>query len=181
MSMVHTWGKLPDKGYLEEVPEGAEIYKGDLVFTKLTRGAPAEMDYPPSPEQVANDILTEIRKEGHTPTYIKVELHPRGAGGIPYWTYWIENLTYIEHASPLAPLVIAAIIIAVCIALAVAMVVMAPVIWKWAGLTPEEVAGYMKGFAIGMEPLITTLIVATILVATIIGAAYFLPRLLMKE
>lgn len=138
--MVYEWGKLPSKGYPEEIPDSEEIHKGELIlFEHSQAGEPvAEL-------RIANKIKEKLQAEGHRVTYIRIEDKGIISPYLPVHEYNLKYMVYVQHESPLTGLEITAIVLAVCVLLGLTLLVFAPVLWKWSGLSPEEVSQYLGG------------------------------------
>ena len=171
--MVYEWGKLPSKGYAEEFPEDTDIHKGELIlheigFNITVKEAP--FDRPIKEATVGESVRNAINKEGQRCTYVRVVTvpFPVPVSDWVIWFYTVKTATYIQKASPLTGLEITAIIIVVCAIIGLAIVVGAPILWKWSGLSPKEVQDYLGAVGWGGLGGVAIIMLALVVVALFI-------------
>lgn len=161
--MVYEWGRLPDKGYKEEISDEEELHKGDLVFIEWR--AKRRTTYPggyfeklPSEKEMADKIMAKTANEGHSSMYIRVvrtDVTHTGPLGLPLIesTYHTEHLIHILHDSPLTLAVLFTIVVVAGV-IGWLLTLYSPVFFKWAGLSPEEVSKYIGGILPGLDRIV---------------------------
>jgi len=159
--MTYIYGLLPPENWQKQiVNEDAEFQIGELGgFTVIRRHASQSQNAPYTEKEMADKVIAEMKNKGDaTVTYIYVKVTRYASPVIGLFSYEYD-ITCVFKGSPIAWYVVVGILIG----LSLILIVVTPIIWKYAGLSPEEVAKYLgefmdafKGF---MEPFIIIAII----------------------
>lgn len=147
--MVYEWGAKPETGYPEEIGRDAELKKGDLILCIDESSYPffvmPGQPFKITEKKFGDNIKKAIAQKRHKALYVKVEYYFPGISP-GYWIIKSEFLFQVLHESPLTGLEVLAIIVLAGTFLGITLApYIMPILYKWTGISPEELKEYKKG------------------------------------
>jgi len=158
--MVYEYGLAPPSGWEEKKEYVSESYEwqiGEMGGFHSFRAVDSENVR--SEKEFAEGIVTEMKANGATVTYIKVSLSELIPDPMFDRDYYEVTIDCVFKGSPIAWYVVAAILIGFFLVTIIA----APIIWKYAGLSPEDVGNYLKELEDAFRKLMEPIIIIAIL------------------
>jgi len=141
--LVYSYGLAPPSGWqIQNVGEDYEWQVGELGGFKVHRRILDDGSYVILSEgDMGKRIIDELENNDAMVTYLTVDR-------VRFWEEWLGKWAYdyriecVFKGSPIAWFVVVGILIA----LGLIAIVAAPIIWKYSGLSPEEVEKYLNAF-----------------------------------
>ena len=155
---TYEWGKMPTFKDKVQVDDNTAFEKGEAALLEnFQYNTPMESREITDAEAL-NIALNVFKSKGGKILYYKAsvdtgQITERGGHSV----YW-KSVTFHELVIYSDPLPAIAIIILALVALGVVIIV-APVIWKLAGLSPLEVGGYLGGFSLTFFAIVLAVVV----------------------
>ena len=145
--MTYSYGLAPPEGWignLQYVDENTEFQVGEIGgFVIHRRYSNPRPTMPYSEAEIAKKIRDEMKLQGNaTVTYMEVTVerfytYPQN---LSFWDYKIKC---VFKGSPMHW----AIIVGILILVGLGIIVVAPLIWKYGGLDPEDVKEYLDALS----------------------------------
>lgn len=160
--MVYVYGTPPPADWsfkTETVSEDYEWQIGEYGgFEVIRQRWNNRVVAPFTDKEAADTFIKEMKEQGNAKIlFIRVEHWKRAdTGALALWEYKIQC---VFKGSPVP----AAVIIAILVLLGLIIIVAAPILWKYAGLTPEEVSQYADALAEAVQGVANPLIILAIL------------------
>lgn len=179
--MVYEWGHLPvSTTDRYSISENDVLAKNDFIevyYEKFEKPYSA-----PSESTVAQKIKQEIGAKGQIPCYIYVKRTLRPVIiPVMHWVYEYEiNFAFlVKEASPLTGIEIGLAVVAILALLGIALApYIFPILYKWAGISPEELKEYEKAMP---EPPLNIIMFMILIVAIALVLITIIPLFVPKR
>jgi hypothetical protein len=144
----YEWGQMPTFESKQPVSNDVQFQKGEVVLIENFQYNTPVTDKSIGDNEAIDMALNVFRNKGGIIVYYKASVEPHETQEFLWLpkNCW-STVTFHQLVVYSDPLPAIAIIILALVALGIVIVV-APVVWKLAGVSPLEVVGYLGGFSI---------------------------------
>jgi len=160
---IYKWGLKPPTTRTE-ITEDTEVTTGDFIEYAYEFHVPSMViplwDWIYNAAEWGRQIKQGIANKGHQCTYVYVDIHPDPIPVTHY--YYINYIVYLKH-SPIPAAALGIVVVVAAVAALVGLIILAPIIWKYAGLSPEEVADYLGSLGKAVFEVFLPLIIIIVL------------------